>query len=410
MKNGLYGAVFSVSDGVSTHFFNRTLGDLTPVEAMNLAEDKDLTKRALANVGIRTPKGVVVKAGDVKRARAFMAGSGGSRFVVKPLRGSLSKHAHIEISADAAQDIISKAQAGEWLIEEFISGSEFRAYVVGDSCVGVSLKLSPTVTGNGIDTLSTLVEQRDARRAQNAMLSVMASNSYRDGPLNLEDLGLDPAVIPPDGNVVKLSDSKMVYQGADRINVLDQTNASFRNVAVASCKALGLPNAGLDIIISDDVARPGAFVLEANQRAHIQNHGFPTIGQSDNNAVSEAIIDYYFPASSGNRRFSLASFSFERITRTFQTSHVAEIVLPVLKADWHHVRLHFPDPAIAEKVWRTLLSVGCFGCLLNLPSGRQVADVLLSAESQLALLPHRDELVRLFSPAVILFATDENLQ
>lgn len=410
LKSGVHGAIFSVSDGVDTHFFNRTMGDLTSREASMRAEDKDITKRILASVGIRTPEGVVVRAGDVQGAVDFMASSGRSRFVVKPLRGSLGKDTHIEVSADEVKDVIANVQTGEWLIEEFISGSEVRAYVVGDKCVSVSMNLCPSVTGNGVDSISTLVGRRNAVRAQNVYLSAMSFDPRAQYNQYLAKQGLDPETVPLSGTMIKLSDTKIFYKGADCLNALDRVNDSFHQVAVATCKALGLPNAGLDIIISDDVSRPGAFVLEANQRAYIGTHNFPSLGKSDNNAISEAIIDHYFPNSCGNRQFSLASFSFPQIVQMFQTGQATDVVLPVLRPDWLHARLHFSDAAVAESVWNILLSVRGFGCLLNLSNGRRVADVLLSRESRAALLPHRAEIVALFPQAeAILFDVDESL-
>ena len=395
--NGLTGDIFSISDGTKTHFFNRTLGDKTSRQASMLAEDKNLAKQALARVGIRTPDGVVVTGGDGQAAADFTSASGSRRFVVKPLRGSNSKDTHVDICAAEVRRLISDDHDNEWLIVEFISGSELRAYVVGDKCVSVHLRVSPSVRGNGVDTVATLVDKRNALREQNVYLGAMPFTFRAQDILHLQTQGMTPDSVPPQGAIVQLSLTKIVYEGADRQNFTNNVNESFKKIAVGSCKALGLPNAGLDIIVSDDPSRPGAFVLEANQRAHIGSHSFPSLGEGDNNAVSESILDFYFPESRNNRRFPKASFNLSQIIQDLQSCQIAEASLPVLNADWHHCRASFSDAATGELVWNILLSVGCYGRLLNLSDGNQVADVLLSPASQSALMPHRARIAALSS-------------
>jgi len=404
VANGLTGDAFSISDGVETHFFNRTMGDKTTRQASILAEDKNLTKEALARAGVRTPQGVVVRGGDMKIADDFMSASNSGRFVAKPLRGSLSKDTHIDISAAEVRRVIFDdptmcSQANEWLVEEFISGSELRAYVVGDKCVSAFIRLCPTVLGNGVDTIDALTEKRNKLREQSVYLSAMPFTFQPQDILHLQRQGMSPDSVPPKGAVVQISATKVVYSGADRKNVIFNVNESFHQLAIGTCAALGLPNAGLDIIVSDDPARAGAFVLEANQRAHIASHSFPSLGEGDSNAASESILDWYFPESCGNRRFHAASFDFSQIIQTLQSCLVDEVRLPVLKADWHHCRANFSDQATGEMVWNILMSVGCYGRLLNLSSGNQVADVLLSPESQSALKRHRARIAELSPPA-----------
>jgi cyanophycin synthetase len=398
LANGLTGELFSISDGATIHFFNRTMGDQTSLDASMLAEDKSLTKQALARAGIRTPEGVVVKSGDVKRAADFMSASGSTRFVIKPVRGSLSKDTHIDIPAADVCQVIRDARSADWLIEEFIPGHEVRAYVVGEKCVGVTILFRPSITGNGVDTIATLVTRKNSAR-EHKIVGRKPFIFEAKALAFLQKQGLTPDSVPQKGAVITLSTSNSLLAGADSKNAYDIVNESFRDVAVASCRALRLPNAGLDIIISDDPARPGAFLLEANQRAHTAYQSFPTLGEAVGNDISEAILDLYFPESRSNRRFVSASFDFSQITKTLQSLQIDEVRLPVLKSDWQHCRINFPDAANGETIWNILISVGCYGRLLNLSNGNQVADVLLSPESQSALAPHRTQIAAL-SPEI----------
>jgi cyanophycin synthetase len=395
MANGLYGSVFSISDGTRTHYFNRSMGDKTSLEASALAEDKNLTKLALARCGIRTPEGVVVKAGDVKCADKFLSSHASQRFVVKPLRGSMSTDTYVDITAAEAQERIASARSGEWLIEEFISGHELRADVVGEKCVSVFLRACPSVVGNGVDTIATLVDKKNKLRERNVAFGIYPFIFEADDLRYLQAHGRNIEDVPHLHEIVKISCKKRIHAGADCQNVVENVNENFHLIAVSVCKALGLPNAGLDIIISDDPSRPGSFVLEANQRSVISGSCFPTLSEGDGNAVSEAILDLYFPASQNNRRFYAAGFDFPDVIQALQSCQIGEVRLPVLTPDWHHCRLAFSDEATRVEVVNILISAGAYLRLLNLSSGKTLADVLLSPESLATLMASRQHIAGL---------------
>src|SRR5690606_35538729 len=51
------GQLFSLSNGERTHYFFRTRGDKVTNEAVDIARDKDRTKRVLSKAGIPVPEG-----------------------------------------------------------------------------------------------------------------------------------------------------------------------------------------------------------------------------------------------------------------------------------------------------------------------------------------------------------------
>lgn len=392
LANGLGGAFFSVSDGEHVHFFSRTMGDKTSREASMLAEDKNLAKQALARAGIRTPRGMVARHGDTEVLARFLSSIAANRFVLKPVRGSLGMNTHVDISAAKVMTLFAALGSQDLLIEEYISGHEIRAYVVGDRCVRSTMLLSPCVVGNGVDSVIALMSEKATARANNLSVYKEPLVLSRAELAALETACNGLGSVLEEGRTVLLSRTKSVLRGADTMNADDIVNDSFREVAVKSCRALGLPNAALDIIVSDDPARPGAFVLEANQRAHVAFVVFPTLGPGSGNDIAEAIIDFYFPESCRNHLFASASFDFLKITEALQATQVDALQLPVLTSDWHHCRIEFADEAVSEQVWQILNLCGVYGRLLNVSDNKRVADVLLSPESQAALLPYRQHI------------------
>jgi hypothetical protein len=244
-----------------------------------------------------------------------------------------------------------------------------------------------------------LLARKNHLRSRNVLLGGFPFVFQEDDLAYLRKQGRYPDDVPPENAVITLSTTKNILAGADSRNALNLVNDSVRDVAVAACKVLGLPNAGVDIIISDNPAQPGAFVLEANQRALIGSHSFPSAGEWGGNPVSEAILDWYFPGSRANRRFTKASFDFSSITEALQSLQIDQVKLPVLNADWHHCRLEFPDEATRDAVWKTLISAGAYARLLNLSNGNTVADVLLSPETQAELMASRQRIASL-SPQI----------
>lgn len=338
---GVRGELFSVSDGRHIHFFCRAQGDATTREASARAEDKQATKRCLHEHGIEVPAGRVVDPKAPGQAIDFTHRHPDARFVLKPLAGTLGKGVHRSLTAD---EVLARLPtlSGPHLLEEAIVGREFRLHVVGERVVAAFERLPANVVGNGRDTLAELIRRKQALRDDHPV--------YRHSPLpsieacsdSLASQGLVPNGVPADGVRVLLGEVPSIHEGGDAVDATDWLPESVCAVGRRIRQAMGLPNTGIDLIVSN-LGHPDerVVVLEANQNPYITPDALPLAGvhPGGGNRIADAVIDHYFPASVDAPRHPQASFDFVAVCQALRGGTLGAITLPHLKADWVHRRL-----------------------------------------------------------------------
>lgn len=342
---GHRGELFSLSDGRRTHVFSRTMGDRTATLSSALAEDKHLTRRALAQAGVPTPAGIVVERGQAALIGKFVARDPAGRYVVKPLTESLSRNVHADLPGDAVVAAARAMSAARILVEEHLRGTECRATVVDGRCVAVSRRLMPVVTGDGAQSIEGLIARLNEVWAANPFTEPIACTDAVKGFLARQ--GLTPASVPAVGRRVQLMNTSY---GVEHEDVTDSVDEAVKAQAARAAQALGLPNCGVDLIVT----APGrAFVLEVNQRSYIGMHSFPQHGPGQGNAVAEAIVDGYFPDSAGRRVHPALAYDFAAVRAALESGQVAEVTLPVVGPEWKVVRL--TETGMAARVGAELL-------------------------------------------------------
>ena len=392
MSNGTTGHLFSIEDGTTRHFFNRTLGSLTSPRASAISNDKVLTKKVLQAANIRSPRGTYFTRGDTETVEKFIEASTKSRFVIKPVAGSLAIGAYIDIGPEEAIRLSREHEDSKLIIEEYVQGKDMRIQVVGEKCISALMRDPANVTGDGRSNIKTLVAAKNAQRARNPMYYNCLIELDAEKRATLRSTGLSLSSVPGKGEKVYLSRLKSRRRGADFVEVLGGVNDSLKRVCVACCKALQLPNSGLDVIVSDDPDDPGAYVLEANQRPFIGTSSFLSAQPWAGNAIAEAMIDQYFPETAQQHRFVNACFNFRPILDALASTHIDEVSLPVLDENWAHVRYRFPHQASRDAGLQYLLISGAHLWSLKLTDGREMVDALLSPQSQTALKTFRPAL------------------
>ena len=286
--------LFCITDGIRSHFFNRTLGDASTLDGCVVSADKVASKNCFRKAGINTPAAKVWTGDNLSQIQDFVAQSSAKSFVLKPVKGSMSRDTLIGVPRALVAPILADRTGTAILVEERILGPEFRIYVVGNRVVAAFVKTGIFVVGNGVDSITTLIAQKNARRSANystlhCQIDLPTSQKY------LAQFGVTLGDVPPLNKTVLLSADRNPARGADTMTVTDRLDPRIARAAVGACAAVGLPNAAVDIMAD---AR-GPFVLEVNARAGIHKHSFPTEGQGTRNAVAEAIVDWYFPTANG---------------------------------------------------------------------------------------------------------------
>lgn len=350
---GHRGELFSISNGTRTHTFSRTLGDLTDPTANAIAEDKHLTKAALKRAGVRTPEGIVFDKSQTALVEKFLAQHPGKRFVVKPYDGSMGRDVNADLTADQVHMAIDSIKSSRLVVEEFISGNEYRAFIAGNRYVASISRVPPNVIGDGYRSVKQLIQEKNQERANNPRLSSNPIQELDAVAAQLTRTGLTLETVPSPGLCVELLPTASISRGGDPQDTTSSAPDALAEVGVAACEALGLSVSGLDVIVAKEGDQSVGYVIELNQRPHIGSHSFPMEGPGQGNAVAEAIVDYYFPETIRDRTFSILAYDFAPIRAALESTQITDLSLPVIGPDWRVLR--FVETGIAAKAIAKLI-------------------------------------------------------
>lgn len=345
VMQGFRGELFSVHGGGKTHFFRRTLGDLTPAAVSQLCDDKPAVKAIWAKHGVASPPGLVVDDAHLEDARRFVARFPERRFVLKPVDGTLGQGVHRNLTPEAVLPALAACGADPHLLEVFVPGRLFRVNVVGGRYVGAYELRCAHLVGDGQHSIKTLVEQKNAACRHRPLYPTQRLTLREREQAALSKAGLTADSVLPVGECVFLNDIPLGDEGADLLDATETLPDPVRIMAVRACQVLNLPVGGLDVIVDDH--NHGVF-LEANQNPLLHGNAFPRQSKSPGNRVAEAIIDYYFPESIDNPRHTKAGFDFLAVRSALSSGAIAEVDLPVLAKGWVHRRFHVPPRQIDD--------------------------------------------------------------
>ncbi|HWY12150.1 MAG TPA: cyanophycin synthetase, partial [Bacteroidia bacterium] len=141
--------------------FRATMTDRTSSIAVDLASNKDETKRMLIDAAIPVAKGRCISSiEEVPDAIADI----GFPLVFKPLDGNHGKGASINVKtledAKAAFDH-AKKYSRRIIVEKFITGYDFRVLVINHRFIAAALREPAHVTGDGKSTIQQLIDKEN---------------------------------------------------------------------------------------------------------------------------------------------------------------------------------------------------------------------------------------------------------
>ncbi len=251
-------------------------------------ENKVVTKKVLSRSGIRVPSG-----GEYSSPESAMADSAsylGDEIVVKPkstnfgigitiLKGNWS----IEDYEKALE--IAFAADSTVLVEEFISGKEYRIFVIDGRVVGVLHRVPANVEGNGLSTITKLVElkNRDPRRGKGYRTPLEKINLGVEEKMFLAMQGLSVDYIAKAGEVIFLRENSNISTGGDSLDFTDELHPSYAAIAVKAAEAMGAKITGVDMMIEEisvDAKDGGYSIIEVNFNPAIHIHCYPYKGKN----------------------------------------------------------------------------------------------------------------------------------
>lgn len=250
--------------GVPIPFYNM-LGPSISTPGCYLADRKQDSRRLLAEAGVTVPATELFTRRQQRTAWRYAQGlSGGA--VIKPTRLSrgrgITTGIHTEQEFDAAWERAFEAYGGrsrnsQVIIEQHVTGEDFRCFVVGGELISATQRRRPQVIGDGRSTVAELIAQKNTVRAAHPTLNTYPIPTDPEQLDLLGEAGLTLEDVPSDGETVVLRRTSNLSGGGDSVDVTDEIHPGFREVAVRSVAAIpGMAYMGADLIAPSVAVAP----------------------------------------------------------------------------------------------------------------------------------------------------------
>jgi cyanophycin synthetase len=290
--------------GVNQARFQATITDKTNHIAVNMASDKEETKRMLKAASIPVADGGICK---TEEGLQDIIDSIGYPIVVKPLDGNHGKGASINVNnyEDAVAGFeFAKKYSSRVIVEKFITGYDFRVLVIDNKVVAAAQRVPANVVGNGTNTIQELIdsENEDPRRGyghENVLTEITVDRDTTD---LLKKKGYTLETVPPEGEVVYLKSTANLSTGGTSIDVTEMMHPENIFFCERIAMVIGLDICGIDIMaenLTEPLNESGGVVLEVNAAPGFRMHLAPSEGLPRN--VAAPVIDLLYPPGKKSR-------------------------------------------------------------------------------------------------------------
>ncbi len=284
--------------GVNQQRIQATTTDKTNMIAVDLAGDKDATKKTLGDMGVPVPKGYRIRdeedLEDVVERIGFP-------IVIKPLDANHGRGATIGIKTmRSAKTAFHKAKehSRNVIVEKSLSGADFRALVVNNKLVAVAERTPARVIGDGKSTIQELIDETNAdpRRGygHENVLTQIDVDSQTKRLLKAKKYSLK-TILDKD-EILYLKTTANISTGGTAIDRTDEVHPENVFLFERIAQIIGLDIAGVDVVapnVSEPLTENGGGIIEVNAAPGFRMHLEPSEGIGRN--VADHVIDMLFP-------------------------------------------------------------------------------------------------------------------
>src|SRR5215212_5574842 len=275
-----------------------TVTDFTSSIAVEIAQNKDDTKRFLRNIGLPVPEGATARTPE---GAVDIANEIGYPVIAKPLDASHGRGISGRLTED---DQVREAFHNairynhRVVIEKFAEGNDHRILVVNGKFVAAAERRAAQVTGDGTSTIGELIDKANAdprrgkghRKILTRLPDDAATRDY------LASCGFTFDSVPKEGEIVLLRGTANLSTGGTAIDRTDEMHPDNITACEMAAGVIGLDIAGIDIVtpdISVPLRENGAVIIEVNAGPGVRMHTNPTEGEARN--VAAPMLDMLFP-------------------------------------------------------------------------------------------------------------------
>ncbi len=325
-----HSSVLRLGNGKYSRYIEASLTDRCGCIAVDIAGNKHLTKQVLSEAGIPVPRGDIAY---TCRSAAVAASVLGWPVVVKPFDANQGKGVFTNISntkeLEAAFDTATRYSHAV-LVEKYIPGKDYRLLVIGGKLAAAAERRAPFVKGDGISTISQLVEieNRNPLRGDDHEKPLTIIKIDDMSRQVLVKSGYTEDSIPAVDETVLLRLNGNLSTGGTARDCTDEVHPYNAELAVKAAQLMGLDVAGIDITCND-ISKPldeaNGALIEVNAAPGLRMHIYPTEGAPRN--VAGDILDYMYPQGKP------ASVPIVSVTGTNGKTTVARMIAHTLGLD-----------------------------------------------------------------------------
>ncbi len=284
--------------GVNQQRFQATITGKTNSIAVDIACNKELTKKMLEDAAIPVPSGDLVS--NVEQLERVVKRIG-YPLVLKPLNGNHGRGQTINVTEwDVAVEGLATAQkiSSRVIVEKFVTGYDFRVLVINHKMVAAARRVPANVIGDGEKNIKELIDQEnhDPRRGYGHENVLTEIEVDRDTNELLEKLGYSLETIPQKGEIVYLKSTANLSTGGTSIDVTDMVHPENVTMVERISKIIGLDVCGVDIMaenLTQPLKESGGAILEVNAAPGFRMHLAPSEGLPRN--VAAPVVDMLYP-------------------------------------------------------------------------------------------------------------------
>ncbi len=290
--------------GVNQMRFQATITCKTSNIAVDIACDKEQTKRMLDAASIPVAKGTICY--DEEDLEDTMKKID-YPIVIKPLDGNHGKGASINVTnwEDAVKGLHhAKKYSRRVIVERFITGFDFRVLVIDNKVIAAAQRVPAHVVGDGKNTIQWLIDEtnKDPRRGYGHENVLTEIEVDRDTEELLSKLKYTLETVPKKDEIVYLKSTANLSTGGTSIDVTDLMHPENVFMAERISRVIGLDICGIDIM-AENLTQPlkenGGAILEVNAAPGFRMHLAPSEGLPRN--VAAPVIDMLYPPGKPSR-------------------------------------------------------------------------------------------------------------
>lgn len=248
-------------------------------------ENKVVTKKILQKSNIRVPNGSEFD--NIEDAISKIDNFTNKPIVIKPKSTNFGTGISIFPQGAKKEDVMSAFEIAfkhdnTVLVEEFISGKEYRFLVIGDKVVGILHRVPANAIGDGKLSIRKLIaiKNQSPLRGKGYKTPLEKIDLDENAKLFLKHRGLDFDYIPKKDEIVYLRENSNISTGGDSVDYTDDIPQRFKNIAVKSSQSMGANICGVDMMIDDYKDEDSSYaIIELNFNPAIHIHSYPYIGK-----------------------------------------------------------------------------------------------------------------------------------